>query len=181
MRTWWQPRPDDAHKWSRAVRIVAGSPGMTGAAALASSAAMRAGAGIVWLSVPGVAPVTGQRQEVVAKPLPRDGWAPALLDEDELGRFGALVIGPGLGRADATRAAVRDAVAGAAVPLLVDGDGLTALSPVSGAAELLRARTAGTVLTPHDGEYRALTGAPPGAIGSSPPGRWPRPPARWCC
>ena len=30
---WWRPRPGDAHKWSRAVRMIAGSRGMTGAAA----------------------------------------------------------------------------------------------------------------------------------------------------
>ena len=54
---WWRPRPVDAHKWTRAVRVVAGSPGMTGAASLAASAAMRAGAGIVWLSTPGEASI----------------------------------------------------------------------------------------------------------------------------
>ena len=53
--------------------------------------------------------------------------------------------------------------AAADVALLVDGDGLTALAPVSEFAATLRARGAPTVLTPHDGEMRALTGTPPGA------------------
>ena len=51
---WWRPRPPTAHKWSRAVRVVAGSPGMTGAAHLAAGAAQRAGSGMVSLSSPGV-------------------------------------------------------------------------------------------------------------------------------
>jgi ADP-dependent NAD(P)H-hydrate dehydratase / NAD(P)H-hydrate epimerase len=160
VRTWWRPRPVDAHKWSRAVRIVAGSPGMTGAAALASAAAMRAGAGIVWLSAPGLGEVTGTRIEVVTKALPARGWADDVLAPDVLGRFGALVVGPGLGRAGDTRDSVRGVVARASVPTLVDGDGLSALSPVADTADALRARTSGTVLTPHDGEYRAMTGEP---------------------
>ena len=124
---------------------------------------MRAGAGIVWLSAPGLDHVGDAREEVVTKPLPAEGWAAEVLDADELNRFGALVIGPGLGRADATRAAVREVAAAADVALLVDGDGLVALAPVSEVAATLRARDAATVLTPHDGEMRALTGAPPGA------------------
>ena len=56
-RGWWRPRPPTAHKWSRAVRVVAGSPGMTGAAHLAAGAAQRAGSGMVSLSSPGVEPI----------------------------------------------------------------------------------------------------------------------------
>ena len=72
---WWRPRPVDAHKWTRAVRVVAGSPGMTGAASLAATAAMRAGAGIVWLSIPGEAHPRAELIEVVGKPCPASGWA----------------------------------------------------------------------------------------------------------
>ena len=92
---WWRPRPADAHKWTRAVRVVAGSPGMTGAASLAAVAAMRAGAGIVWLSTPGDASPRAELVEVVGRPCPADGWGDEVASE--LKRFGALVIGPGLG------------------------------------------------------------------------------------
>ncbi len=51
---WLPARRRDAHKWKASVRIVAGSAGMLGAAHLASSAAQRAGAGMVRLSSPGV-------------------------------------------------------------------------------------------------------------------------------
>ena len=47
------PRAPNAHKWSNAVMVVGGSPGMTGAPMFTSHAAMRAGAGMVWCSIPG--------------------------------------------------------------------------------------------------------------------------------
>ena len=60
---WWPERPLDAHKWRGAVRVVAGSDGMTGAAALAAEAAARAGAGLVKLSAPGL--MVACRPEIV--------------------------------------------------------------------------------------------------------------------
>jgi NAD(P)H-hydrate epimerase len=159
---WWRRRPVDAHKWMCAVRVVAGSPGMTGAASLAASAAMRTGAGMVWLSIPGEAHPRAELVEVVGKPLPAFGWGSEI--GEGLDRFGALVIGPGLGLEAATIDAVRDAVPSAPCPVLVDGDGLTAIATApGGAASLLRRRQATTVLTPHDREFERLAGAPPAA------------------
>jgi ADP-dependent NAD(P)H-hydrate dehydratase / NAD(P)H-hydrate epimerase len=158
---WWLPRPADAHKWTRAVRVVAGSPGMAGAASLASGAAMRAGAGIVWLSIPGEPMPRAELIEVVGKPCPAVGWSTEITET--LGRFSALIVGPGLGLEPSTVEEVRAAVAAAPCATVVDGDGLSALatSP-GGAAAKLRERTAPTVLTPHDGEYERLAGEPPG-------------------
>ena len=156
---WWRPRPPTAHKWSRAVRVVAGSPGMTGAAHLACGAAQRAGSGMVTLSSPGVdvdAPV-----EVVRRRLPAFDWSAHVLED--LHRFQTLVIGPGLGREEYTVTAVRATVAGAAIPVVVDGDALFALAwDPEGAAPLIRRRPDATVMTPHDGEYGLLTGSRPG-------------------
>ena len=53
MARWLPDPPATSHKWRAACWIVAGSPGMTGAAHLASRAAQRAGAGYVRLSSPG--------------------------------------------------------------------------------------------------------------------------------
>ena len=97
---WLPPRQRDTHKWRAAVRVIAGSPGMLGAAHLAASAAQRAGAGMVRLSSPGVDHDPLIPTEVVGESLPASGWTSLVLDE--LDRFGALVVGPGLGRADAT-------------------------------------------------------------------------------
>lgn len=133
-------RQPDAHKWRSAVWIVAGSPGMHGAAQLAARAAQRAGAGYVRLSG-GEGPT-----EAVSTPLPAGGWT-------GLDRFRAALVGPGLGRDHDDL--VRTLVTTATVPCVVDGDGLTAIAG-------LDALPAATVLTPHDGEFERLAGHPPG-------------------
>ncbi len=158
---WVPSRTTTAHKWRAAVRVVAGSTGMTGAAQLAAHAAMRAGAGMVHLSAPGTLVVQAP-VEVVQRPLPLKGWAGEVLDS--LDRFHALVVGPGLGRSDETTAQTRLLAVDAPIPTLIDGDGLFAMAwNADGAAALLKRRTAPTVLTPHDGEFALLTGAAPGA------------------
>jgi ADP-dependent NAD(P)H-hydrate dehydratase / NAD(P)H-hydrate epimerase len=149
-------RPPDTHKWRTAVWVVAGSSGMTGAAHLTVRGAQRGGAGYVRLSSPGVGDDPLRPTESVGVPLPVEGWATQVLAD--LDRFRVVVVGPGLGRgADAD---VRALVRGAPCPLVVDGDGLTAIG--TGAAGLLADRPAPTVLTPHDGEYARLAGRPPG-------------------
>jgi NAD(P)H-hydrate epimerase len=156
--TWLPARDVDAHKWKAAVLVVAGSPGMAGAAALAAGAAQRAGAGMVRLGVPGVVADPRAPIEVVAVDLPALDWTDRAL---ELGdRCHAFVVGPGLGLDDRTQAPIRELVAAAPVPIVVDGDGLTALG--NRARDVIARRTAPTILTPHDGEYERLAGATPG-------------------
>ena len=149
-------RPTDAHKWQSACWVVAGSPGMEGSAGLAATAALRAGAGYVRLSVPdGLAgsaePVVAD--EVVHLPIGLE----LFLEEEEQARFASMVVGPGLGIVDEVADGVRRLVASPGPPVVVDGDGLTALADcrVDGSSRPL-------VLTPHDGEYFRLTGCPPG-------------------
>jgi hydroxyethylthiazole kinase-like uncharacterized protein yjeF len=158
--SWWPERDAYAHKWQNAVRVVAGSSTMTGAPRLVAHAAMRTGAGMVHLSVPGMT-ITDAPIEIVQRPLPSTMWADAALAS--LDRFHSIVVGPGLGRSDDTAASVRRMVVEAPLPMVIDGDGLFALGWSSeGAATLLRRRTTPTVLTPHDGEYALLTGSQPG-------------------
>ena len=158
---WCQPRAPDANKWTSATRVIAGSPGMTGSAHLAACAAQRSGAGMVHLSVPGAAVDSGAH-EFVQRALPNVGWAAEAVAS--LDRFQSLVIGPGLGRDEATVAAIRHVVRYSPVPTVVDGDGLFALAwSNDGAASALRGREAPTVLTPHDGEFALLAGAKVGA------------------
>ena len=157
---WWPERDEYSHKWRSAVRVVAGSSTMTGAPRLVSQAAMRTGAGMVHLSIPGMTLGDGPI-EIVQRPLPGMGWAEAALAS--LDRFHAIVVGPGLGRSDDAGANVRKLVVDAPLPMVIDGDGLFALGWSSeGATTLLRRRTTPTVLTPHDGEYTILKGGPPG-------------------
>jgi ADP-dependent NAD(P)H-hydrate dehydratase / NAD(P)H-hydrate epimerase len=155
---WIPARPVDSHKWRAARMIVAGSPGMTGAAHLAAAAAQRAGAGMVRVASPGLHPDPGLPTEAVGIAVPAAGWDEAVLGG--LDRVHALVLGPGLGRTAPTVTAVHHVASGAGVPLLVDGDGLAALGDA--VPSVLGRRDAPTVLTPHDGEYARLAGHPPG-------------------
>jgi len=139
------PGPD-AHKFSRGlVTIIAG--GMPGASVLAAEAAARAGAGAVRLQAKNFVP--GMSAAVVQNP----GDPLARLDDD---RIGALLLGPGL-IADEDGRGPLEAALGAGHPLVLD----------AGALRLLAQRgTTGledAILTPHDGEFRALFGESEGS------------------
>lgn len=138
------------HKWRSAVLVAAGSPGMAGAAALVCAAALRSGARMVHLCAP--EPVAARAPvEVVAS-------VPPLAVTVE--RFRAAAVGPGLGAGEQAAARLAEAL-DLPVPAVVDADGLRLLAQPELAARLRR-RTAPTVLTPHDGEFAALTGSEPG-------------------
>jgi len=159
----WLPlRPRAAHKWQGAVWLVAGSAGMTGAAQLAARSAQRGGAGYVRLSVPGAGLAVDAPTEAVVVAVEHRGWAAQVLADQD--RFGALAVGPGLGRDPATDVEVRALVAATQTPTVVDGDGLRALGVST--RDVLYARrhkSVPIILTPHDGEFEALAGHPPGA------------------
>lgn len=146
------------------VLVAGGSRGLTGAAILASEAAMRAGAGYVTACVPQSAQpaLAAQLVEVMQLALPEDdghhveAGAAAVLAEAAR-RGGALVLGPGLGRAEPAQAFARALARQAAVPVLLDADGLNAFA---GRLDDLAGREAPTVLTPHDGELGRLLGLP---------------------
>ena len=157
---WLPERERNSHKWKSAIWMIAGSPGMTGAADMAARAALRAGAGTVRLGIPGQPP-SPRFPEVVGRWLPEEGWDADVV-AGELERMKAVVVGPGLGRSDATVAAVRRLVAQAEAPMVLDADALFALGSLDDPARFLRSRPGATVLTPHDGEFSRLTGCPPG-------------------
>jgi hydroxyethylthiazole kinase-like uncharacterized protein yjeF len=153
-------RAPDAHKWRHAVALVAGSPGMMGAALLAARGAGRAGAGMVRLAVPGAEPRDLPAADAVSTALPPRGWAPRVLGIAE--RCRAVVVGPGLGHDEPTARAVADLVEHSTAPIVLDADGLAALGDAERAGRVLDRAHAPIVLTPHDGEFARLTGAPPG-------------------
>ena len=135
--------------------VVAGSPGMVGAAILSAAGAARSGAGMVRFLLPGFDNVNLPIGEAVAVGVAAQGWDRDVLDAAD--RLHALVIGPGLGRDDETIACVRSLLNAFDKPVIIDADGLFAL----GDGSLLKTRTAPTVLTPHDGEFKRLTGHSP--------------------
>jgi hydroxyethylthiazole kinase-like uncharacterized protein yjeF len=157
-------RAADGHKKaSGTLVIVAGSSGITGAVALIARAAMRAGAGYVFVAVPAsILPVVqGKLTETVFLALPEtsDGTvAQDALDVvmQTLSGAHALALGPALTTNDETRSFVRTLVRESPVPLVLDADGLNAFAGDAGG---LADRKAEAVLTPHIGEYARLVGA----------------------
>ena len=152
------------HKWSSAVLVVGGSIGMCGAPLFVAHAAQRSGSGMVVVSAPIGCDTAFLASEVVTRVIPTmpDGALADIAAENLLGdidRFAALVIGPGLGRKRPTQRVVRSVVEAAPIPIVIDADALHALSPDYGE---LRGRSAAglppAILTPHAGEFRALSG-----------------------
>lgn len=156
-------RPADAHKGvCGRVLAVAGSRGMTGAAVMAATAVLKAGAGIVTLAAAeGVADILASKlTEVMTSPLPelRSG----VLGETAMDALAALLpkydtvlIGPGLGRAPETGVLVRRFAARVQTPLILDADGLYAFC---GHTEELAKLGNPLIMTPHLGEMAELLG-----------------------
>lgn len=144
------------------VLVVGGSSGLTGAPCLAAEAAMRAGAGYVFVAHPAsIGPVVELRLlEAVKRSFTDDGsghFDPAAAGSivQLAQRAGAVAIGPGLGRTDGTRELVRILLERIDRPVVVDADGLWALA---GHLDWVFARQSPTVLTPHSGELGRLLG-----------------------
>jgi NAD(P)H-hydrate epimerase len=157
------PRAADGHKGDYGrVLVVAGSRGMSGAAVLCGSAALRGGAGLVRVAVPSdVLPIVAVGNPCyMTVPLPydadgrlaepaRDGILEAVRQAD------VVAIGPGLGRSPGVATLVVAVLETASVPVVLDADGLNA---IIGRAEVLRRRPGQTVLTPHPTEFGRLFG-----------------------
>ncbi len=158
------------------VLVVGGSYGTAGAPAMASLAALRAGAGLVTAAVPGtiVGVVGGFSPELMVKALEQgmrnreqgieDKDGSGGLSLEQLGNealaklmkgISVVAIGPGLGQAGTTPEFVRGLVADCKLPMVIDADGLNAFA---GKAELLKGEGRVMVLTPHPGEMARLAG-----------------------
>ncbi|HET8731909.1 MAG TPA: NAD(P)H-hydrate dehydratase [Moraxellaceae bacterium] len=141
-------RPQDAHKGQNGhVLIVGGNHGMAGAVALAGEAALRAGAGLVSVATreAHTALLTGRRPELMCHGVEEPGALAPLL-----ARADVVVLGPGLGRDDWSRA-LYGAVLDSGLPLVLDADALNLL------AQMPEIRGS-WVLTPHPGEAARLLG-----------------------
>lgn len=143
------------------VLCICGSVGYTGAPIFASRAAVRTGAGLVFLGVPqSVWPVAAVKSdEAMPFPLPEtaDGKLSLLAEEPVRQRAAgcdAVLLGCGLGRDWQTDTLVQDLL-NMEKPLVLDANGLNAICENT---ELLQKRPAVTVLTPHEGEFLRLGG-----------------------
>jgi ADP-dependent NAD(P)H-hydrate dehydratase / NAD(P)H-hydrate epimerase len=167
-------RPRDAHKGTFGTAVVlAGSLGLTGAAYLSSTAAARTGAGLVRLLVAdSIYPILAAKcTEVMATPVPEVapgavGHAAADSILRQLATAEVGIIGPGLGRDSSTWRLVVDLAQRAQCPLVIDADGLNALSEAPRSKRKLGVTR---VLTPHPGELSRLTGKTAEAINADRP------------
>lgn len=146
----------DSHKYRRGHALVlSGGPDSTGAARLAATAALRAGAGLVTLASPPEALPINAAQLTAVMVRPMDGVAGLrrLLDDH---RRNAIVLGPGLGVGEETARLVEVALrSGRAVVL--DADALTSFKgDIRRLLGAVQAATAPVVVTPHDGEFERL-------------------------
>ncbi len=157
-------RPRSAHKGNMGrVLLVAGSPGMSGAAVLAGESALMGGAGLVYLAAAqSLSTVIGAKLvEVITISLPEvkpgiisPGAAEQLLEK--AGSCDVLAAGPGLDPGEETTALLKKLIKKSPVPVVIDAGALGALS---GKMDLLKEALKPPVLTPHPGEMARLIGA----------------------
>lgn len=164
LRALLPPRPFGSHKGNFGhLLVLAGSIGKTGAAAMTSEAALRAGAGLVTL---GIAASLNDILEVklteaMTLPLPeaagaralgQAAWAPIL---DFLDQKCTVALGPGLGTHPETRDLVGRLVHDLPQPMVIDADGVNNLAADT---DCLTGAAGPRILTPHPGEMARLLG-----------------------
>ncbi len=158
-------REPESHKGTYGrVLLVAGSPGMPGAAVLAARAALRSGVGLVTVAfAESLAPTfTAALPEAMQLHLPEPGSAlhdeeiAERIGQDLSGRFDAIAAGPGLGTSPASRKVLEYVLSQYNGPQVLDAD---ALNLVAGG--LQPGDCAERIWTPHPGEFERLTGSLP--------------------
>ncbi len=139
-------RARDSHKGAYGhVLCIGGSKGFSGAVTMATTSALRSGAGLVSALVPDsihalVAPVVSEA--MVHSSLPDTQWS-------------AVLAGPGMGRTATTHEQVIHLLETSTVPLVLDADAITVLADQF---DVLAQAQCPVVLTPHPGEFAALFG-----------------------
>jgi len=142
------------------VFIVAGSAGLTGAAALCANAVLRAGAGMATLGIPKSLNLAMEIKltEVMTVPLPETKKATLSFKGkkqilEKANSSDAVVLGPGLSLDQETQRLIRQVVLDVGRPMVLDAD---ALNAIVGHLAILRKIKKGYILTPHPGEMGRL-------------------------
>ena len=155
-------RTKDSHKSnSGKLLIFAGSMGMTGAAILAATSALKSGAGMVQIATTKDLAYIFQVALPEAMVLILEQDNNSILLESAIKSIlsrtenwsNALVIGPGLGTNPITKSIVKELITKVEQPLLLDADGINAISD---SPEIIKERTHPLVITPHIGEFKRL-------------------------
>ena len=142
--------------------ILAGSGQMLGAAALTCLAAMRAGSGLVTLGIPSSLNLTAQKKianVVMTLPLPETkeqtlSFSAFQYIQKNYSKYSCIAIGPGLATHPQTVRLILKIIATSPIPLVIDADGLNALSAH---LKIISKTKTIKILTPHPGEMSRLT------------------------
>lgn len=148
------------------VFVIAGSPQYSGAAVLCAEAALHSGSGLVTLGIPkslNSAIIKIKPKEVMTLPLPETmngvlGASSYKKIEEFIKHADILAIGPGLGLDGSTKALIRKVIINTAKPLVIDADGLNALTDHLDILRIPEPVSRIPILTPHPGEMSRLTG-----------------------
>ncbi len=143
------------------VSIIAGSKGMTGAAALSALGALRSGAGLVTALTPSSEqPILAVKlTEAMTVPLPHENGIISAAAADtvleNIKNADAAVFGPGLGKGRGILPLLERIVTEFTKTLIIDADGINALSAN---IDILNRKKCSVILTPHPGEMSRLSG-----------------------
>ncbi|MDR1050191.1 MAG: NAD(P)H-hydrate dehydratase [Deltaproteobacteria bacterium] len=176
-RTFAPPRPPAGHKGTFGhALIIGGSPGKSGALALAALGAQRSGCGLITAAHPAALAHVMETKLTSAMTLALPEDSPGALSEkaapevrEFMSRPGAkaAALGPGLGLGEARKKLVLDLAAGLDGPLVLDADALTLLAGDPG---VLARSPAPRILTPHPGEAGRLLSVSAGEVEADRPG-----------
>ncbi|MDY0343909.1 MAG: NAD(P)H-hydrate dehydratase [Lentimicrobium sp.] len=151
----YRPRSQFAHKGNFGhALLLAGSTGKYGAAVMAARACLRSGVGLLTthLSANGFGIMQTAVPEAMVSVDKEDNYLSELPD---LGPYSVIAAGPGLGMEAETQAMLKLLIQQTRVPLILDADALNILSENKTWISFL---PAGTILTPHPGEFDRLAG-----------------------
>ena len=143
------------------VSIIAGSKGMTGAAALSALGALRSGAGLVTALTPSSEqPILAVKlTEAMTVPLPHENGIISAAAADtvleNIKNADAVVFGPGLGKGRGILPLLERIITEFTKTLIIDADGINALSAN---IDILNRKKCSVILTPHPGEMSRLNG-----------------------
>lgn len=159
-------RPADSNKGLYGhILVIAGSAGKSGAAVLAGTGALKAGAGLVTIATPDLVQsvVASNQPEYMTEPLPTHADGSIAIENLADAAFAKIVkgktvlaVGPGLGQEPGTQKFIRTLVKETTLPTILDADGLNTFA--SNGDELRDRKSQFLAITPHPGEMARLLG-----------------------
>lgn len=152
----YKPRKKFSHKGNYGhALLAAGSYGKIGAAVLAAKACMRSGAGLLTCHLPkcGYEVMQAAFPEAMVSTDFNSSFLTKI--DDDLSKYDAIGIGPGIGQASETKTMLCEIFDSYKKPLVIDAD---ALNIIGAQRDLLQLIPSGSILTPHPKEFSRLFG-----------------------